>query len=343
MIKLKFIVSLMLALGLVGCPDDENEKDDAKYSLKVAKPSSAKVGEAFSVEVKLYKGDALVKDDDAKGAKDADVTGSIKCKEHSAKVDLTKAKLSDAGKANLSVTIEDNSDKTAAAPGTKGYTDCVVSASTEFGDDKTKASGSSEKFDVAAKTASDDPGAEDGKPEFPATVVDGKEFSIKNGKGAKISFINTDGDWCDEDNNFFFKVADPVQEIDEKHTIDADGDKFFVVGSDCQLMIDGVTAKQTVTTAGNNDPNPTIGNIITDSGLGFAVAAGITGTKSGFVHAGGDNWTKIAADFPSSGGNWVATGVTPIASGSITATSHNRVLFGVDGEWSYKSDKPASN
>ena len=330
----------MLALGLVGCPDDENEKDDAKYSLKVAKPSSAKVGEAFSVEVKLYKGDALVKDDDAKGAKDADVTGSIKCKEHSAKVDLTKAKLSDAGKANLSVTIEDNSDKTAAAPGTKGYTDCVVSASTEFGDDKTKASGSSEKFGVAAKTASDDPGDGD-KPEFPATVIDGKEFSIKNGKGAEISLIKKNTTVvCDVDNNFFFKVSDTsvTEIIALNHAIVADADTFVVIGNACDLKIKDVDGVRTINAAGSDD-NPRITSVQDAAGdtndkIGVTLP-GVTSTetKSVFVSKKGiTTWSKV--DIPTDY-DWATGGAIASTVEAHADDDGNRVLVNIGEKWSH--------
>ena len=88
--------------------------------------------------------------------------------------------------------------------------------------------------------------------------------------------------------------------------------------------------------------NPAIGDIVTSGGLGFAVANGITGTKSGFVRAGNGEWTKIEETYPATGGNWVEDGVTAIVSGSLSATSHNRVLFGVDTKWSYKSYKPSS-
>ena len=188
MTKLKFLVSLLLALGLVACNGDEDETDDAKYSLKVAKPSGAKVGTAFPVEVKLYKGDALVKGDDAKGAKDADVSGSIKCKEHTAKVDLTKVKLGDAGKASFSVTIEENSNKDDGDD--KGYTECVVSASTKFGEDKTEASGASDKFDIAKKDATDDTGADDNPS---VNIDDTGKVSLTNGEGELVKLVKKTG------------------------------------------------------------------------------------------------------------------------------------------------------
>ena len=72
MTKLKFLVSLLLALGLVACNGDEDEDKKDDYTLKVDSISDieaggdfsvdvkATVGTAFPVEVKLYKGDALV-------------------------------------------------------------------------------------------------------------------------------------------------------------------------------------------------------------------------------------------------------------------------------------------
>jgi len=189
--KLKFIVSLLLALGLVACPDDEDEKDDAKYSLKVAKPSSPAVGADFTVDVKLYKGDAIVKDDDAKNAKDAKVTGSIKCKEGE-KVTATDGKFDAAGKASLTIKIADNSDK--ATTDKTGYTDCVVSASTEFGDDKTKASGDSDKFGVAAKTA----GEVEPPTELTIAVTEEGEVTVSNAESSqKIELVKAEGTACE--------------------------------------------------------------------------------------------------------------------------------------------------
>ena len=151
LLNLKAFSSLLLALGLFACNGDDDDKATGDYKLVVSKPSSAAVGTAMSIDVALHKGDAIVKDDDAKAAKDGKVNGSVKCKEGD-KVEASEVKFNDAGKATLEITIADNSDKTAAAAGTKGYTDCVVSASAEFGKDKTKASGDSGKFTVAAKT-----------------------------------------------------------------------------------------------------------------------------------------------------------------------------------------------
>ena len=235
MTKLKFLVSLLLALGLVACPDkDEDEADDAKYSLKVAKPSGAKVGTAFPVEVKLYKGDALVKGDDAKGAKDADVSGSIKCKEHTAKVELTKVKLGDAGKASFSVTIEENSNKDDGDD--KGYTECVVSASTEFGDDKTKASGASDKFDIAKKT--DTP---------PATLtieVDSKGLvTVSNAETSDMIKIGNKGsNTCDAETKLISWSDQNVVAVAPDNGFAATSKVLWVVGDpeNCELSIGNV-------------------------------------------------------------------------------------------------------
>ena len=344
MTKLKFLVSLLLALGLVACNGDEDEADDAKYSLKVAKPSGAKVGTAFPVEVKLYKGDALVKGDDAKGAKDADVSGSIKCKEHTAKVDLTKVKLGDAGKASFSVTIEHNSDRDGDEIGEKGYTECVVSASTEFGDDKTKASGDSAKFDVAAKTDSGNGGAVK-TPTIPS-ITSGVEFSITDGEDKKINLVaanDTDGSAACSDRLLFkiTKTGTPavpsavVQVVAAGHTIEED-DIFVVAGNTtCKIWVKDAVASKNVT---NSSDRPTIGDFVTTNGLGFEInnPDGITGTKHGFVRNHDDAWEKITSPFPTGAGDvgWVQAGIT--ATTTTGETLH--ALFAVDNKWTYGSD-----
>ena len=237
MTKLKFLVSLLLALGLVACPDDEDEDKKDDYTLKVDSISDIEAGGDFSVDVKVQKDSKTVTEGDgatlevaiavtckAKATTDKDARTEVKPSAKKA----TKGEVTITGTAHTSWKAEDTCTVKATADGAK------------------EATGT---FKIKAAAA--DTGPENGdEPAFPATVVDGKEFSITNGEDAKISFINTnDENWCDADNNFFFKVADPVEEIDEKHTIDADGDKFFVVGSNCRLMIDGVTAKQAVTAA----------------------------------------------------------------------------------------------
>lgn len=335
---------LLLMLGLVGCPDDSEEGDDAKYTLKVAKPSSAAVGADVSVEVKLYKGDAIVKDDDAKAAKDADVTGSIKCKEHSDKVAATKGKFDAAGKATLTINIADNSDKTATAAGTKGYTDCVVSAATEFGDDKTKASGDSEKFAVTAKGAGNNDTGAVKKPELPsAGILEGTQFEVTNGVGAVIKLVNDSNACAAADDGKLFKITmssgtpsvPSLSEVSGDSTKIADGDIFFVMGQDCDLKVgdlDAADVKDRIGTA------PTIGAITTSTSLGFSVANpdSVTGNpKWGFVKKGSGNWTRITTDFPegASPTDWVQTGLVP----STTSGDIDQVLFGVNGQWSHST------
>lgn len=335
----RMFLFMLLVLGLTACPDDEDEGDDAKYTLKVAKPSSPAVGADISVEVKLYNGDAIVKDDDAKAAKDADVTGSIKCKEMTAKVDATKGKFDAAGKATLTINIADNSDKSATAVGTKGYTDCVVSAATEFGDDKTKASGDSDKFTVAAKSA--DTGAGNGDdPEFPdGGIAEGKEFSITNGEGAKISLVGANSGACSGD-NFLFKVGNPVLEISGEHTIGAT-DEFFVIGDDCEVKVSGITENEEVD---EGSGNPGIGAIVRNVGTGTnklgitlssVTTAPTAGTAKLFVKAGASATAWVPVVIPN-GHAWNAdTQVVSTIEADTTAANTNRVLFNIADKWSY--------
>ena len=341
LLNLKAFSSLLLALGLFACNGDNDDKATGDYKLVVSKPSSAAVGTAMSIDVALHKGDAIVKDDDAKAAKDGKVNGSVKCKEGD-KVEASEVKFNDAGKATLEITIADNSDKTAAAAGTKGYTDCVVSASAEFGKDKTKASGSSEQFAVAAKT-DDDSGSVGAKtPKFNvASPKFGQEFVITDGVGKAIALGGNDGTGSCGTASLYRvsgETTKAVEELTSSHHIE-EHDAFFVIGSgNCKVKVADIDDPLGFTTIGDDD--------------GVVIAVDLTGDNIKVTFTALQDATKRANPllFVNSGtGGWKSVNVTgwegttdefPLASdtaGTVakdsTTDSNNEALMRASGFW----------
>ena len=335
LLNLKVFLSLLLALGLVACPG-EDEKDDAKYSLKVAKPSTPAVGTEFTLKVELHKGDAIVKDDDAKAAKDAVLKGSIKCEEHSEKVDATDVKFGAAGSASLAFTIADNSNKDDGDD--KGYTKCVVSASTEFGTDKTKASGSSEQFAVAAKTDGEEKSEEDGDLTLPTSIKAGEQFEITNGATENIKLVNDSG--ACNDHLFRIPTTGVPSKVAATGVAIAAGDHFVVIGNTCKVKVGSLDA---VTVAAAADFPVAVTDIVEDADtnkIGISLPARPATVQVAKVKAYAKKtsdaaWTPVPATNIT---GWTDSATFTIASTVVadtTTVENNHVLLNIGDAWHY--------
>ena len=325
LLNLKVFLSLLIALGLVACNGDE-KKDEDKVTLKFADLKDfAKGASPADFSVKVHKGDKV------------DEESKLKVKVEIACGDDTGSKESTAAKGVANFSASDFSGIT--WPELAVNAKCNATATGEGAEKATK------EFKVTAVTPETEETATPKTPAFPAAgVSDGMQFSITNGKGAKISLVDADdGSWCNDDDNYFFRVADPVDEITKEHTIGEATHEFFVVGSDCELKIEGVTDTQEVTAVTSG--NPGIETIVRNVGTGGSndkvgvTLSAVTGTAPTaaqlFVKAGtggGSAWEKVTISNTHDWSNatQVVTEVT-----ADTGTDTNRVLLNIGNKWSY--------
>ena len=260
MTKLKFLVSLLLALGLVACNGDEDEDKKDDYTLKVDSISDIEAGGDFSVDVKVQKDSKTVTEGDgatlevaiavtckAKATTDKDARTEVKPSAKKA----TKGEVTITGTAHTSWKAEDTCTAKATADGAKEAT----------GTFKIKA--------AAADTdeAGDDPSAsvdntglvsiEDGDDDVDITL--GKKDT--GGADCTLDLIT----WKDSDNVVTDVKADGIAS--------STPDKVFVWGAttNCKLMIGTEEVALTSYTAPPNkvtvalDVADTIGFSLVDS------------------------------------------------------------------------------
>lgn len=332
MTKLKFLVSLLLALGLVACNGDDDETDD-DYALKVGSISNVAKGGKFSVPVEVQKDSKTVTEGDGATLK---VTVAINCKAKEA-TDTTArkevkptAKAAEKGKVTIEGTADDSwdVDDTCTA---KATADGAKEATGTF--KITAASDEGEKEEVDDKTPSFVPAA----PKF------GEEFKIKDGVGKKITLVAEAGgsNACPTTGNAASKLyhlnGTTLVEVDlgNGHTIAAD-DAFFVVGGSCKVTVTDITGEKTLSAQVADDAVAISSLDVSGANIVLNIPATLEANRESpmlFVKKGTTGWVHatIEAD------DWENTSRT-LDSGVSKSTGEantNHALLRTNGHWRY--------
>ena len=236
MIKLKFIVSLLLALGLVACPDDEGD-DETKITLKFdGLKDFAQGASPAGFKVTINKDDKVDKESKLK------VKVEIACDSKKASKESTASE----GVASFSASDFSGITWTGLAKDKE----CTATATAEGAEKATM------KFKVteAASDDEDDDDTDTRTPKFnPVALKIGQQFKIDNGATKKIKLASSG---CDDTD--LYKVIDTtgtksLEELTAEYTI-KDGDAFFVSGNvSCKVVVTDITGEKTLSAQAATD------------------------------------------------------------------------------------------
>ena len=324
LLNFKVFLSLLLALGLVACPDDEDEKKD-DYSLKVGSIDNVEAGKEFSVPVEVHKDSKVVTEGDGATLK---VTVAVTCKAKDTadtaartevKPDAKKAasgKVTITGEAHSTWKPEDTCTAKATADGAKeasGTFEIVAAGPAE------------EEEEVAEKTVAFDP----------ASPKLGEEFKITNGATKNIKLASTG---CDNSKLYKFVDGSTPKTLEEpaaNYTI-KDGDAFFVRGEDsCKVIVAGIDGEKTLGPEVVADAVAVTSLTFTGDNVVLNFAATNAADRASpmlFVKKGTGSWehATIASN------TWTNTSRTldsGIAKDSVNANNH--VFLRTNGHWRY--------